>query len=68
MSNITNAQWANAISTRIADEWSGKEDFSDDAEILKSVLYEMLRRSPKFCKKLIGTGIIEEDYFSNIME
>jgi hypothetical protein len=63
MSNFES--WAEAISLRIADEWSGKEDFPDDAKLLQAVLEKLLKQSPSDCKRLIGTGIIEEDYFSD---
>jgi hypothetical protein len=55
--------WAQAIAIRIADEWSGKIDFPDDKELLTSVLRRCFQNSPSICEELIGTGIIEEDYF-----
>ena len=63
MPRITNAQWADAIAKRIADEWSGRDDCPEDAELLESVLSDVFRRSPDACHRLIGTGIIEEGYF-----
>ena len=55
--------FAKAISIRIADEWNGASDFPEDAELLCEVLDKLLTENPEGCKKLIGTGIIEEDYF-----
>ncbi|MCF7791804.1 MAG: hypothetical protein K9M56_07385 [Victivallales bacterium] len=66
MQIINNKKWAYAISERLSDEWHFKSDFPEDAELLKSVLYDLLLSSPENCKKLIGTGIIEEDYFKKI--
>jgi len=59
----TNGDWAEAISCRLADEWSGKKDFPEDANLLQKILMELFTKHPELCKKLIGTGIIEEDYF-----
>lgn len=55
--------WADAIASRISDEWSGKKEFPEDAEKLRKVLKQLFSKSPEACKELIGTGIIEEDYF-----
>ena len=63
MSNITNAQWAEAVALRISDEWNGNDDFPEDAKLLKRILTKLFKENPGECKKLIGTGIIEEDYF-----
>ena len=62
-----NGDWAEAIATRIADEWSGKGDFPDDAERLRVVLMELFAASPESVAKLVGTGIIEEDYFEPLV-
>ncbi|HNQ18397.1 MAG TPA: hypothetical protein PL134_02945 [Smithellaceae bacterium] len=56
-------QWAEAIATRLSDEWDGKLFFPEDAELLKEVLTTALKAVPGECKRLIGTGIIEESYF-----
>ncbi len=64
MKNIN--KWSYAIAERIADEWTGKSDFPEDAILLQEVLYDSLRKNPKSCKRLINTGIIEEDYFEPI--
>jgi len=61
MSNL--AYYAKAIALRISDEWGGKEDFPEDAVLLQKVLEELLINNPKECENLIGTGIIEDNYF-----
>ena len=58
--------FAKAISYRIADEWDGASGFPEDAILLCKVLEKLLAKNPKECKKLIGTGIIEEDYFEKL--
>jgi hypothetical protein len=58
--------FAKAISIRIADEWNGKKDFPEDADLLQEILEKLLLMHPGECRQLIGTGIIEEDYFDNI--
>jgi len=55
--------FAKAISYRLADEWYGASEFPEDAVLLRKVLERSLSDNPEECKKLIGTGIIEEDYF-----
>jgi len=60
-------QWAKAIALRLSDEWDGnKKDNEEDVLILRKVLEFSLKRNPSGCKKLIGTTIIEEDYFHKI--
>ncbi len=56
-------KWAKAIAERLSDEWVGKADFPEDAEILKEVLTKALNAVPDECMRLVGTGIIEESYF-----
>ena len=56
-------KWAKAIATRLSDEWDGKSEFPEDAELLKKVLTKALSAVPAECMKLVGTGIIEESYF-----
>ena len=58
--------FAKAISYRLSDEWDGASEFSEDAVLLRKVLEKLLTENPEDCKKLIGTGIIEEDYFDEI--
>jgi len=55
--------FAKAISYRLVDEWHGASEFPEDAVLLRKVLERLLSDNPEECKKLIGTGIIEEDYF-----
>jgi len=58
--------FAAAIALRISDEWHGKSDFPEDASLMQEVLEKALTDNPEECKRLIGTGIIEEDYFEDI--
>ena len=55
--------WARAIAQRLSDEWAGKSDFPEDAELLAEVLTVALSAVPDQCTRLIGTGVIEESYF-----
>ncbi len=64
MQNLEN--YAGAIALRISDEWHGQSDFPEDAILLRKVLQKVLVDNPEECKKLIGTGIIEEDYFEDL--
>jgi hypothetical protein len=59
-------EFASAIALRISDEWSGKFDSPEDAELLKEVLEKALKAVPYECMKLVGTGIIEETYFYDL--
>jgi hypothetical protein len=56
-------RWSKAIATRISDEWSGAIDFPDDTKLLRSALIKMLSNDHEIVTILIGTGIIEHDYF-----
>ena len=58
--------FAQAISCRLADEWDGASEFPEDATLLRQVLEKLLTENPEDCKKLIGTGIIEDDYMENL--
>lgn len=58
--------FALAISCRLADEWHGASDFPEDAILLRIVIEKLLTENPEECRKLIGTGIIEEDYFEKL--
>ena len=62
MSN-TAYEWAEAIATRLSDEWDGKSEFPEDTNLLKEVLAKALNAVPDECMRLVGTGIIEESYF-----
>ncbi len=55
--------WARAISRRIADEWDG--DNEEDRELLQRVLSQAFVRCPDLAQELVGTTIIEEDFFEN---
>ena len=59
-------KWAKVIATRLSDEWDGKSDFPEDAELLRKVLTKALSSVPAECMKLVGTGIIEESYFERL--
>ena len=56
-------EWAEAIAVRLSDEWDGKSEFPEDAELLKEVLAKALSAMPDECMRLVGTGVIEESYF-----
>ncbi len=56
--------WAKAIAIRIADEWHG--DFVEDRVVLMHALEVGLSKSPASITSLIGTGIIEENYFEDL--
>ena len=56
-------EWVKAIEERLSDEWDGKSEFPEDAELLREVLTKALSVVPDECMRLIGTGIIEESYF-----
>ena len=62
MTHTTN-EWAKAIAERLSDEWDGKSESPEDAELLKEVLTRALNAIPDECMRLVGTGIIEESYF-----
>jgi hypothetical protein len=60
-------KWAEAIATRISDEWDGnKIKNEEDVILLKETLKTSFINVPDSCVKLIGTSIIEEDYFDNV--
>lgn len=65
MSHSTN-RWAKAIAERLSDEWDGKKDFPQDAELLKEVLTKALSAVPGECMRLVGSGVIEESYFEKL--
>jgi len=56
-------KWAKAIAERLSDEWDGRAEFPEDAELLKEVIEKALIAVPNECMRVVGTGIIEEDYF-----
>ncbi len=59
-------RWALAIAERLSDEWDGKSEFPEDAELLKEVLVKALSAVPDQCMRLVGSGIIEESYFESL--
>lgn len=56
-------EWAKAIAERINDD--ATYAFDDDGTI-ENVLAQALARCPDLCKQLIGTTVIEEDYFERL--
>lgn len=63
---MTSELFAKAISCRLSDEWDGSTEFPEDAILLRKILEKLLIENPEDCNKLIGTGIIEEDYFEEL--
>jgi len=60
-------KWAEAIVLRVVDEWEGNNSNNhEDVILLRTVLEKSLKENPENCKKLIGTSIIEEDYFDEL--
>lgn len=55
--------WASAIAARIADEWGDAEASCGDAKLLREVLTICFLRSQNEMVKLIGTFVIERNYF-----
>lgn len=66
MQDTKASDWARAIATRIADEWAGQQDAPEDAVLLEEVLRITLTTCPEQCLRLVGTGVIEEDYFEEL--
>lgn len=62
--HVDSDEWAHAIAVRIADEWHS--DFAEDKDTLRQALEVTLKSSPESIKSLIGTGIIEKNYFNPI--
>lgn len=62
-------EWAEAIASRITDEFISDNQGGIDGEdrnLFESELVKMLKLSPKSCRALIGTTIIEEGYFTDV--
>lgn len=59
-------KWAKAIAARLTDEWDGKSEFPEDAELLRVILTKALSAVPDECMRLVGTGVIEESYFEPV--
>ena len=58
--------FAKAISIRITDEWDGANDFPEDANLLQEILEKLFSLHPDECRRLIGTGVVEESYFDDM--
>lgn len=58
--------WANAIALRITDELSTKNDFPEDVDILRNVLEKLFAENEWAIEKVVGTGIIEDNYFEKL--
>ncbi len=58
--------WAAAIAKRVMDEWAGCEEFPEDATRMQSFLQAMLTEHPAFCRSLVGSGFIEENYWDPV--
>lgn len=59
----TDRDWAYAIAVRIADELLDGTQFPDDVGLLEEVLVAAFLAVPHEMRRLIGTSIIEEDWF-----
>lgn len=67
MEYFDHARWASAIAKRISDEWSGASDFPQDVVLLRKSLEKMLSNDLDVVTSLIGTGVIEKDYFDKLV-
>lgn len=64
---ISMNKWAKAIALRISDEWDGyTKENKEDVLTLQKVIENSLEKNPEGCKMLIGTTIIEENYFDDV--
>lgn len=66
MQVASSIKWAQAIALRVSDEWIFKNDFPEDAERLRRSIELAFSKTPEACDSLIGSGIIEEDYFEKL--
>jgi hypothetical protein len=57
-------EWAEAIAGRVSDELYGLS--KPDRRIFRETMVCFLGNSPDIVETLIGTGVIEEDYFETI--
>lgn len=58
--------WSQAIATRIADELP--PDYDEDRALIRRILAAALALAPAaFSEALIGTAVIEENYFDDAM-
>jgi hypothetical protein len=67
MNKIERDRWAAAIALRVSDEWDGALSFPEDAELLRSFLEKALQTDVAAIKSFIGTGIIESDFFEELL-
>ena len=66
MTSNEKSKWAHAIAERITDEWNRIKEFPQDALILKIHLGRMLLQDSHAVDRLIGTGVIESNYFDDV--
>jgi len=58
--------WAEAISTRLIDESDFAQHFPEDACNIQKLLASILSQHPHEIEQMIGTGLIEEEYFDRL--
>ncbi len=58
--------WAEPISNRIADELDCLKENNSDKDIFQKTLQKLFMHNPSLIEPLIGTSIIEENYFSKL--
>lgn len=63
MPKPTDRDWAYAIAVRIADECATAKGFKGDRLLLEEVLENVFLAAPNEMRRLIGTSIIEADFF-----
>jgi hypothetical protein len=64
MSNApSNEDWAKAIAMRIVDEHTIKDGFPDQAQEIQTVFEKLFSENAWAVEALVGSGMIEEDYF-----
>lgn len=59
-------KWAEPVAMRISDEVSGLKNNSEDKKSLYNILSKLFLHNPSLIAPIIGTTIIEEDYFKNL--
>ncbi len=68
MSEPTHADWVEEIASRVADEWGvGSGAFSNDVALSENVLVDALSARPDLVERLIGTYLIESDFFEPLV-
>jgi hypothetical protein len=58
--------WAEPVSNRIADELDCLKENIPDRDLFQKTLQKLFMHNPSLIEPLIGTSIIEEDYFSKL--